>query len=273
MVIKKYKQCGGDFEDCDLKLIDTKNIEIEKKYKIFNTIKFNIKISSIGGILDIRPITHIHYSHIDNSIGNSRMATMHVESKECDSTNYSLCFGFTGAMKIVKYMLKKINSSIKIHKLNININNGIPITKDLTDFHISDNLTILAVSTRRNNNYGHYTLVIFDKGKTFVFDSQNKHPDKHTLKILKTHGLKNIKSVYNLNNKCYNTIPHQSHSSHFCAIWTACLVLLIGINDDVSFLQLFDYFGYKAHDYDYLDKKIKQFAMYLYELDDMFDIT
>lgn len=264
---------GGALKDCNLQIFDKENMrEIDHVFEHLNTDYFHIKRSTIGGILDIRPIRNVDYSHINNSIGNSILATMYEESNNCNEINYSLCFGLTGAMKIVRYMLSKLGSPVRIRKLNININNGIATTKDLTDFEYHNHLTILAVSTRRNNNYGHYTLVIFNKGNTYVFDPQNPRPDKHTLQILKNHGLKNIKSVYNLNKKCYNVIPHQDQDSHFCAIWSACLALLIGINHDVPFTQVFDYFGYKAYTDEYLEEKIKQFTMYLYDIDKKYNI-
>ena len=292
----KPKDDNEDNEDnrkiskmCSLKKINVDNIVLDKLMKKLESELFKPTVSTFGGIIDIRPkidITrNIFYKSINrHNYGNTEFATMYPESDLCPNENYTLCCGLYGAAKIVKKLLHMIKSPVQIRAFNINImkDGKSYILRDLRlpgngqndhfqTLNFKDSLKkiksdriILAVSTRRNNSYGHYTLAIIEKGELYSFDPVGIC-DMGTIEVFERQNIKYMGSIYDLNPKCYKTLGHQDMKTHYCSIWSACLALTLGLNPDKSLINVFDYFGVKAFSPNYLETKIKSFATYLNE--------
>jgi hypothetical protein len=139
---KKTSLKNNKIKNCSLKIINKSKLLIDKKLYILDSKSFQSTISSIGGIIDIRPYKDIkkEMNKINNNIGNSSLAYMYTEINLCSKYNMSLCFGLYGAMKIVKQLLYNIDSPVEIFPFNINIVKGKPYI--LGDYHYNPNISL-----------------------------------------------------------------------------------------------------------------------------------
>ena len=129
---------------------------------------------------------------------------------------------------------------------------------------------MIAVSTRVESEFAHYTLAILTPDQNlYFFDPQGNNNDpimRDTRETLKKHAPGPIIDIYSLNPACYRTRGHQTLSSQFCSVWVSCLAFLLNANPTRTIKEVFDYFGYKAPSPIYLDQKIKLFTSYLFEM-------
>ncbi len=268
---KSRKKQKGVLSDCSVSIQAREEVSLGTRSR-FHTQNFDFRFSRLGGIRDVRPIMApgdiiSSNTSLFNNIGNSPLAKMYTINDRCtmrQREEKSLCFGLTGAMKTINRMFPSLPP---IQAFNVNITNKLAFTINNIP-PVQQTRQIIAISSRRDSQYGHYTLGILDTGGTlYTFDPQNSknNMSSKTWELVKKKAPEKTISLYTLNPTCYKTFSHQTPSSHFCSIWVSCLAFLLNANPTRTIKEIFDYFGYKAKNLKYLDQKIHLFAVYIYE--------
>lgn len=268
-----------DNNDCLLEILPLEKPS-SKLLSIFDSESFTVRYSRIGGILDIRPKPNINIKSLFQKYGHKwqqisgigeGMSKQYITSFNCDNlsgifqNDYSVCRGLTQVMYVVQKLLNQTNKPIDIIQFNVNASGDYVISSTIPKC----NRCIVSVASRKQGSYGHYLLGIIENDTCYLFDSEGKYKNKDlniklTEALLKNTYITNVVDIYTLNPMCIKTEVHQ-YSGQFCSIWTSCLALLVGLNQDKTIKEIFTYFAYKAPTKEYLEEKIKLFTIYLIE--------